>query len=668
LAALFYLGDGGAGFHPPHPAPLRYKAHSAPARRHALAGLYACGVGSAPSCGETPGWELEDAVLSSHRGPDPCGTLEKMSAPWTLFEWPAYGWAPPPPPPPPPAPAAEGAAGAPPPLPPSPPGCLVLGHRHVLRIVTRNASGARLCAGGAYIEGAVEGEGVRVRARVRDEGDGTYAMEVLLPDDPLLAGGEVRLRARSMFQHFGGLTLNEWWIYNKNDDPLLDVGPFTLLRAGEPCGAPVPPARLPPPQAPPAVPCTTLDFMAEPFWEGHWLRLPEAPGQGLPRGMGAPAAACPPGACAGDGRLAWSRWVYRLPACYFYLFPPAEARACLNGSHVWGSGDSNLADTQRNLLAHVLALDVDGWLMEEAVDDFVLNGRSNDLRGARYHPRSPHAPTADTASPLWPAEGAAWAAQAGDGRWAMGRRARPPAPHLVPPPGSEYNMSFRFSAIFNAAPVDTERNYGLATVYSGAWRGRHEAAWAGFSADRAPPTLMFINSGLHDGLRFSGHQFALKDYLLVADDMVAFWEGLRDAGPRGAPGDGGCVPRTVWRHTVAPAGVARPMKSNPQKMEVFNRLMAGRLTREGRGKGGRHPRVHPSCGGRPFLTPPQAGGGWAFLDAFDMTFPWHHDNTFSDGGHYGRYWCNTNEYARCDFVDLFMIHVLLNGLCEAGGG
>jgi hypothetical protein len=351
--------------------------------------------------------------------------------------------------------------------------------------------------------------------------------------------------------------------------------------------------------------------------------------------------------------------VYRLPACFFHLFPPQAARRCLNGSHVWGAGDSNWMDTQRNLLAHVLALDLDGWLMEEAVDDFVLNGRTNDMKGARYQPRSPHHPSADTASPLWPAEGAAWAAQLPDGRWAMGRRARPPAPHLVPPPAAAFNMSFRLGCIFNAAPVETERNFGIATVYSAPWRGKHEAAWAGFAAAGDTPTVMFVNSGLHDGLRFSGHPFALKDYLLVSEDAVAFWQRLRDAG---AARDKGCAPRTIWRHTVAPAGIARPMKSNPQKMEVFNRLMAGRLLKEGRSRAGRAPRVHPECGGRPFLTPPRAG--WAFLDAFDMTFPWHHDNAVSDGGHYGRYWCNTNPYARCDFVDLMMAHVLLNGLCE----
>ena len=433
----------------------------------------------------------------------------------------------------------------------------------------------------------------------------------------------------------------------------------------------------PPPLLPPSAPCTEVDFMAAPFWEGHWLRLPEGPGQGVPLGYGAPAAQCPSGACCGDARLAWSRWVYRLPTCFFHFFTPTESRACFNGTHVWGSGDSNWADTQRNLLAHVLALDITGWLVEEEVDDFVINGRSNDMPGARYAPRSPNVPTHDTAEELWPAQGVAWAVQNGaTGSWAMGKKVArgETAPHLLPRPGTEYNMSFRLGSIYNAAPSDDGKNFGLASVYSKPWQGRHEAAWAQFREEKRLPNLMFINSGLHDGLRFSGHPFALKDYLLAAEDMVGFWEGLRDkgagAGAGGVGGGGLCAPRTVWRHTIAPAGASRSMKSNPQKMEVFNRLMGGKLlfnnnkNGSGSGEGGRpHPRLHAECGGVPFATPKPA---WGFLDAFDMTFPFHHDNEHSDGGHYGRYWCNTNGYARCDFVDLMMIQVLMNGLgCES---
>jgi hypothetical protein len=38
-----------------------------------------------------------------------------------------------------------------------------------------------------------------------------------------------------------------------------------------------------------------------------------------------------------------------------------------------------------------------------------------------------------------------------------------------------------------------------------------------------------------------------------------------------------CLPRTIWKHTVAPAGPARELKANPHKMEHFNRLMVGEL-------------------------------------------------------------------------------------------
>jgi hypothetical protein len=165
---------------------------------------------------------------------------------------------------------------------------------------------------------------------------------------------------------------------------------------------------LPPPLLLPAPTqsCTQVDFMAVPFWEGHWLRLPEAPGQGVPEGSGAPASACPPGACSGDASVLWSRWVYRLPTCYFHLFDAADARVCLNGTHLWGSGDSNFADLQRALLAHVLALDVEGWLVP---GDFVFT-RSNDQSGARPAPRQYYA-SQEGVLPLWPAEGLAWAAQ-----------------------------------------------------------------------------------------------------------------------------------------------------------------------------------------------------------------------------------------------------------------
>ena len=150
---------------------------------------------------------------------------------------------------------------------------------------------------------------------------------------------------------------------------------------------------------------------------------------------------------------------------------------------------------------------------------------------------------------------------------------------------------------------------------------------------------------------------------MVAGDMVAFWEGLRNASRAGS----GCAPRMVWKHTIAPAGGAREMKSNPQKMEVYNRLMVGTLLEAGgggsRGAPQRRPRKEPACP-RPFQTPVGAQA-WEFLDTFDMTFPFHFTNEYSDGGHYGRWACDGSPQHRCDSVDLMVLQVLLNMLCSA---
>ena len=68
----------------------------------------------------------------------------------------------------------------------------------------------------------------------------------------------------------------------------------------------------------------------------------------------------------------------------------------------------------------------------------------------------------------------------------------------------------------------------------------------------------------------------------------------------------------------------------------------------------------------PGFTRPGRTPTWAFVDMFDLTFPFHYDNLWSDGGHYGRYNMfddTTRERGRSDHVDLMMIHVILNGLC-----
>ena len=91
--------------------------------------------------------------------------------------------------------------------------------------------------------------------------------------------------------------------------------------------------------------------MSQAFWRGHWVAQP----------MEAPA--CRPGACSGapSGTLT-QPWVYRLPHCAFHLFSPPQARACLNHSWLFASGDSTMLDSLGNLMVSTLGLATGGWV------------------------------------------------------------------------------------------------------------------------------------------------------------------------------------------------------------------------------------------------------------------------------------------------------------------
>lgn len=693
-----------------------------------LSGMYACSVPDSPipstwpPCTDAEGWELEQEVQAQWRkergqGGGACAATGNMHGPSSRLQWPTQ----------------EGG------LLPAPHQCLSLGTRHTLVITAVNASGAPLCTGGSFLEAHLHSPRLRYRPRVKDLGNGTYLLEALLPDDPLLYKEAVTLKVVQLYTAFGGFTLNGDWFYNRPDDTVLEIQ-LTLTPPGECRGSSAgraegstagssssssgSPAILPLP----TIPCSSLPFTSEPFWEGHWVRLDEAPHiPPYPGGRGPSLSTCPPGLCSGDpSTTLWSRWVYRLNHCHFHLFSPAAARGCLNGTNLWGSGDSNWVDSQRNLLAHTLGLDVEGWLIP---DDFVIHGKSNDMRGGRDPPRVANAPGAvGLVRGVWSGDYVAWADLSppqgtdtvGGGSWTLGI-ARPMGGEEAFGTGTAQalahsqhqhhhhdNLTFRFGGIYNGAPDDEGRNFGLACVYHGGWKGRHYGRWSGHRARlekgeagrgvEGAPTLMVINSGLHDGLRFALHPFCLKDYLLVASDMVDFWDMLRNSSAtypttpsKEKEKEGGkekekekeepCLPRTIWKHTVAPAGPARELKANPHKMEHFNRLMVGELVgrqvaKEKNSRGGaagtplatRRPRHHPSCP-LPFQSPARESR-WEFLDTYDMTFPFHYDNEFTDGGHYGRWNCPGRRHDRCDGVDLMVLQVLLNGMCtpeEASG-
>jgi len=629
----------GGGTPPPAPAP--------PAA--ASRGLYACARAGAPAALAAPGSAaggcdatvdaLVGALDALARGArDECAAGAAAGA--TAVAWPPSI-----------APARAGGGGA--------PGCLELGRRHAVALRLANASGAPRCAGGAFVEARLEGDAVRARPRVVDLGGGALALELWLPDDALLAGEAVNLTATLLFRGLAGMALGAGWIYDRPDEDIPALRTEWVLArpggcAGAGAGAGAAPPPPPPPPPPPLPSCRAVDFMAAPFWEGHWLRL---------RGVDAARAPapCPAGACSGD---AWSAlhdgWVYRLPACAFHFFSPAEARACVNGSHLFGLGDSQWVDSQRNLLAHVLALNVTGWLR---ADDFTLWQKSNDVPGFRDAP-----PLADAPAPLpraaraWPGGGVDYAdedVEPGGLRVSRVGRAHALAEGEPAAAGlrADAALVFGASGLWNAGPTDEDRYYGLASVYEPRWRARAEGLLGAFVEEGRAPDVFFVNSGMHDGKRFNG-PFAHLDFAAVLADAAAFVADLR---ARAAARGGACAARAVWRSNVAPAGESRIMPSNPQRMEVYNRLVAAHLL-AGEAPGARAPRAaRAGCDG-PFRA---NSTRWEFLDYYDMTWGFHFDNLRSDGGHYGRWHCGHGNFRRCDHVDLMMLHVLLNGLCDA---
>lgn len=114
---------------------------------------------------------------------------------------------------------------------------------------------------------------------------------------------------------------------------------------------------------------------------------------------------------------------------------------------------------------------------------------------------------------------------------------------------------------------------------------------------------------------------------------------------------GGAVPAIVYRTTVTGAGYAREQFGhardgvpNPHKMEIYNRIFVERLQQ---------------------LQLPR----FKVVDAFDLTFPWHYDLNCSDGVHYGRepsktVWKDV-QIGHQYFVDLMLVHILLNAVCPA---
>ncbi|WCJ23672.1 hypothetical protein M5689_005686 [Euphorbia peplus] len=191
------------------------------------------------------------------------------------------------------------------------------------------------------------------------------------------------------------------------------------------------------------------------------------------------------------------------------------------------------------------------------------------------------------------------------------------------------SQSVRITSIFNAHWNETLNYQGLNSLRD---KGFRDLLKKYFSEETVPDTII-MNSGLHDGIfwqnirRFSGG----------VDYAVSFWnEVMESIKQRGL-----VPPQIIYRTTIATGGYARELAFNPSKMEAFNWMVLDKFRKAG------------------LIT--------SVVDNFDMTFPWHYDNRCNDGVHYGRApakmkW-RDGEIGHQYFVDLMLVHVLLNVLC-----
>ncbi|KAL3676388.1 hypothetical protein R1sor_026336 [Riccia sorocarpa] len=203
------------------------------------------------------------------------------------------------------------------------------------------------------------------------------------------------------------------------------------------------------------------------------------------------------------------------------------------------------------------------------------------------------------------------------------------------PQNPEQNV--RFSVIFNGHVIMKRNNMGLTVLANEKYTAsiRQMLDPESIFGNRIPDALI-LNSGIHDGIWWKD----LTEYISASSTASSFWASVWRNTSR-ENDDGSKRPKVVYRTTIVPAGASRSMPANPQKMEVLNHIMVDNMVR---------------AFGRENLR---------IVDAFDMTFPFHYDNFYSDGGHYGRipnpnsWWPGGHMY----FVDVMLAHILLNSIC-----
>ncbi|KAL2635270.1 hypothetical protein R1flu_006749 [Riccia fluitans] len=195
-------------------------------------------------------------------------------------------------------------------------------------------------------------------------------------------------------------------------------------------------------------------------------------------------------------------------------------------------------------------------------------------------------------------------------------------------PGSENRTSVRITSMFNGHSNMSMNYEGLFSTHNQEFAEQCRAYFTGETA----PDFMFMNSGLHDGVFWRD----MGDFVTQGVDYnVEFWTNVWNNMKARRPD-------LLYRTTVTTGGNARNQSYNPQKMEWMNHIILDSFTRLKLER-------------------------FQIIDGFDYTYPWHYDHKTNDGVHYGRppsksKWAGGNLGHRY-FVDLMLVHMLLNAIC-----
>ncbi|KAL3684347.1 hypothetical protein R1sor_002369 [Riccia sorocarpa] len=192
------------------------------------------------------------------------------------------------------------------------------------------------------------------------------------------------------------------------------------------------------------------------------------------------------------------------------------------------------------------------------------------------------------------------------------------------------NNSLRITTLFNGHDDDRLNYKGLMSLRNDSYRERIRSS---FVTGGKTPDFVILNSGLHD----CHFWWNFTQYVEAAEYASTFWYSTWSEVDENVERR----PKVVYRTTVTPSGPTRARVINPQKVEAMNAVMVDSFLSK---FGAENLKV---------------------VDAFDMSFPFHFDELYSDGQHYGRmpdfyYWIKGGHHY---FVDLMLINIHLNIMC-----